>query len=146
MRSCHGVCRRAAPLPHMRARALQAPVPVPVPVVSVSSPISHALALRPAVRSRALLSRAISRLFASVPACRSPAMMCSIFESIAYNARGTDDVLNPAGAAALTGTLYKITSGPKVAVPFAVGLGAAVGTGSFVTKQLSKAGMFKSFF
>ena len=38
------------------------------------------------------------------------AMMCSIFESIAYNARGTDDLLNPAGAAALTGTLYKITS------------------------------------
>ena len=37
-------------------------------------------------------------------------MMCSIFESIAYNVRGEDDLLNPAGAAALTGALYKITA------------------------------------
>ena len=28
------------------------------------------------------------------------AMMASIFESLAYNVRGTDDLLNPAGAAA----------------------------------------------
>ena len=72
-------------------------------------------------------------------------MMGSIFESIAYNVRGTDDLLNPAGAAALTGTLYKITAGPKVALPFALGLGAAAAAGSVVTKQLSKMGVFKSF-
>ena len=37
-------------------------------------------------------------------------MMCSIFESIAYNVRETDDLLNPVGAGALTGVIYKITS------------------------------------
>lgn len=74
------------------------------------------------------------------------AMMCSIFESIAYNVRGEDDLLNPAGAAALTGTLYKITSGPKAAIPFALGLGAAAAAGSVATKQLNKMGILKNFF
>ena len=36
-------------------------------------------------------------------------MMCSIFESLAYNVRDTDDLLNPAGAAAVTGMVYKAT-------------------------------------
>jgi hypothetical protein len=53
-------------------------------------------------------------------------MMCTIFESIAYNVRGEDDLLNPAGAAVLTGTLYKITAGPRVAAAAGLGLGAVV--------------------
>lgn len=74
------------------------------------------------------------------------AMLTSIFESIAYNARGVDDLFNPAGAAALTGTLYKITAGPKVALPFGLGLGALAGIGSLVVKQFSSRGMLKSVF
>lgn len=120
------------------------------------------------------------------------AMMCSLFESIAYNVRGTDDFLNPAGAAALTGTLYKITSvrgafrclrrphtspaacpkerrtraapvpppspahrllflprcaaafrsqGPKIAAPFALGLGAVAAAGSLAAKELAARGV-----
>ena len=42
-------------------------------------------------------------------------MMCSIFESLAYNVRDTDDLLNPAGAAAVTGMIYKATEGPIMA-------------------------------
>ena len=72
------------------------------------------------------------------------AMMTSIFESIAYNARGTDDMLNPAGAAALTGTLYKITSGPKQALAAGVGLGAIAAAASFATKQISSRGLLKN--
>lgn len=72
------------------------------------------------------------------------AMMTSIFESIAYNARGTDDMLNPAGAAALTGTLYKITSGPKQALAAGVGLGAIAAAVSFATKQISSRGLLKN--
>ena len=72
-------------------------------------------------------------------------MMCSIFESLAYNIRGTDDLLNPAGGAALTGMLYKITSGPRVAGIWAAG-GAAVGaTASFAAKQASQRGLLKQF-
>lgn len=37
-------------------------------------------------------------------------MMCSIFESAAYNFRETDDLLNPVGAACATGVIYKITA------------------------------------
>ena len=37
-------------------------------------------------------------------------MMCSIFESAAYNFRDTDDLLNPVGAACATGVIYKITA------------------------------------
>ena len=72
-------------------------------------------------------------------------MMCSIFESIAYNVRDTDDLLNPAGAAALTGTLYKITAGPKAAAAAGLGLGALAAVSSVVTKQLSQRGMLKNF-
>jgi import inner membrane translocase subunit TIM23 len=73
------------------------------------------------------------------------AMMCSIFESIAYNVRGEDDLLNAAGAAALTGSLYKITAGPRAAATMGLGLGAVVTAGAFATKQLSQRGMFKKF-
>jgi hypothetical protein len=37
-------------------------------------------------------------------------MMWSTFETIALSARGEDDLLNPAGAAALTGIIYKSTA------------------------------------
>ena len=37
-------------------------------------------------------------------------MMCSIFESAAFNFRETDDLLNPVGAACATGVIYKITA------------------------------------
>ena len=73
------------------------------------------------------------------------AMMGSIFESLAYNIRGEDDLLNPAGAAALTGVLYKITSGPKVAAAAGLGLGAFAATATLLTKQLSSRGMLKNF-
>ena len=72
-------------------------------------------------------------------------MMCSIFESIAYNVRGTDDLLNPAGAAALTGTLYKMAAGPRIAAMTGMGLGALAAVGSFTTKQFSQRGMLKNF-
>lgn len=73
-------------------------------------------------------------------------MMCTIFESIAYNVRGTDDLLNPAGAAALTGGIYKITAGPRVAGMTAVGLAAVTTVGTFITKQLSsRPGALKFF-
>ena len=65
------------------------------------------------------------------------AMMFSVFESIAYNVRGTDDLLNPAGAAALTGTIYKITHGPRIAGTWGLGLGAFAAVGSFLSKQVS---------
>ena len=74
------------------------------------------------------------------------AMMCSIFESIAFTVRGTDDVLNPAGAAALTGTLYKITAGPRVAAAAGLALSAVVSAGSIASKQLAGRGVLKSFF
>lgn len=73
------------------------------------------------------------------------AMMCSIFESLAYNIRGEDDLLNPAGGAALTGMLYKITSGPRVAAGWAAGLGAIAAAGSFAAQQASKRGLLKQF-
>jgi hypothetical protein len=42
------------------------------------------------------------------------ALMCSFFESVAYNVRGTDDILNPAGAAALNPTTPQpIRAAPK---------------------------------
>ena len=75
------------------------------------------------------------------------AMMCSIFESLAYNIRGTDDMLNPAGAAALTGMLYKITSGPVVAARWAAGLGAIASAGSLAANQLGRRnGLLKNLF
>lgn len=73
------------------------------------------------------------------------AMMCSIFESLAYNIRGEDDLFNPAGAAALTGMLYKVTSGPRIAVTWAAGLGAAAAVVSFAGKQASSRGLLKNF-
>jgi len=73
------------------------------------------------------------------------AMMCSIFESLAYNIRGEDDLLNPAGGAALTGMLYKITSGPKVAAGWAAGLGAFAAAASFASKEAAKRGIAKNF-
>lgn len=69
------------------------------------------------------------------------AMMTSLFESIAYNARGTDDILNPVGAAALTGAIFKSQAGPRIAGATALGLGAMAAVGSFVTKELTSRGM-----
>jgi len=65
------------------------------------------------------------------------AMMGSIFESIAYNVRGEDDIFNAVGAGAVTGALYKITAGPRVAGTFALGLGAVAAAGSLVSKALA---------
>ena len=73
------------------------------------------------------------------------ALMWSVFETIAYTSRGVDDMLNPAGAAVITGGLFRITAGPKVAVTWGVGLGALAAAGSFVTKQFSQRGMLKNF-
>ena len=50
------------------------------------------------------------------------AMMCSIFESLAYNIRETDDLLNPVGAACLTGTIYKVTAVRARALPRRAGM------------------------
>ena len=72
-------------------------------------------------------------------------MMGSIFESLAYNIRGTDDLLNPAGAAAVTGVLYKITAGPRIAAMAGVGLGTFAAAATLLTKQLSSRGMLKNF-
>lgn len=38
------------------------------------------------------------------------ALMWSVFETIAYNARDTDDVLNPAGAGLVTGCIFRSTA------------------------------------
>jgi len=73
------------------------------------------------------------------------AMMASIFESLAYNIRGTDDLLNPAGAAALTGMVYKATAGPRIAASWAAGLGAMAAAASFAAKQASSRGLLKNF-
>ena len=64
------------------------------------------------------------------------ALMCSFFESVAYTVRGTDDILNPAGAAALTGVLYKSTSGARVALPAGLGFGALAALGAFCSRQV----------
>lgn len=72
------------------------------------------------------------------------AMMASIFESFAYTMRGTDDILNPVGAAALTGAIFKSQAGPRMAGTTALVLGTLAGAGSFVTKQLASRGMLKS--
>jgi len=69
------------------------------------------------------------------------AMMTSIFESIAYNARGTDDILNPVGAAAFTGAIFKSQAGPRIAGATALGLGAMAAVGTFVSKELTSRGM-----
>lgn len=75
------------------------------------------------------------------------AMMCSIFEGVAFNARGgVDDIFNPAGAAALTGVIYKMTSGPKAACAAGLGLGAMAAAGSLAMKQLSARGILRSIF
>ena len=63
------------------------------------------------------------------------AMMGSIFESIAYNVRGVDDIFNPAGAAALTGVLYKSTAGPRMSAIAGLGLGAFGAFGAFVSRS-----------
>ena len=65
-------------------------------------------------------------------------MMCSIFESLAYNVRDTDDLLNPAGAAAVTGMIYKATEGPIMAGKWAAALAAGVGAASFAAKQMGQ--------
>ena len=63
-------------------------------------------------------------------------MMGSIFESLAYNLRGeVDDILNPAGAAALTGVLYKSTAGLRMSAAAGVGLGALAAAGAFVSRS-----------
>jgi import inner membrane translocase subunit TIM23 len=69
------------------------------------------------------------------------AMMYSAFESIAHAARETDDFLNPAGAAAVTGCIYKITAGPRVALPAGLALGAFAGVSSFISRQLQQRGL-----
>ena len=73
-------------------------------------------------------------------------MMASIFESLAYNIRGEDDLLNPAGAAALTGIISKSTSGYQVAARWAAGLGAMAAGLSFASKQAASRGILKNFF
>lgn len=73
------------------------------------------------------------------------ALMGSFFESLAYNIRGEDDLLNPAGAAALTGMLYKSAAGPRMAAMAAVGLGTFTAAATLLTKQLSSRGMLKNF-
>ena len=65
-------------------------------------------------------------------------MMCSIFESLAYNVRDTDDLLNPAGAAALTGMIYKATDGPLIAGRWAAALAAGVAGAKFGANLLGQ--------
>lgn len=74
------------------------------------------------------------------------ALMWSVFETIAYTSRGVDDLLNPAGAAAVTGFLYRSTAGPRVAAVTGLGLGALAAAGTFATKHLSQRGMLKNVF
>jgi len=73
------------------------------------------------------------------------AMMWSTFETIALTVRGEDDILNPAGAAALTGLIYKSTAGPRVAAAAGLGLSAFAAGATFLSKQFSQRGMLKSF-
>ncbi|KAL1523696.1 hypothetical protein AB1Y20_018633 [Prymnesium parvum] len=75
----------------------------------------------------------------------SIALMWSVFETIAYSWRGTDDLLNPAGAAVVTGALYRSTAGPRVAAVTGLGLGALAAVGSFAAKHFSQRGMLKNF-
>ena len=72
------------------------------------------------------------------------ALMGSFFESVAYNVRGTDDVLNPAGAAALTGVLYKSTAGARVSAAAGLGLGALAAVGAFVSRQVGAPRVLKN--
>ena len=81
----------------------------------------------------------------SLPPASRAALMGSFFESLAYNIRGEDDLLNPAGAAALTGMLYKSAAGPRIAAMAAVGLGTFTAAATLLTKQLSSRGMLKNF-
>lgn len=69
------------------------------------------------------------------------AMMYSCFETLAFTVRETDDLLNPAGAAAITGCIFKITQGPRVALPAGLALGAFAGISSFISRQLSQRGI-----
>ena len=71
-------------------------------------------------------------------------MMGSIFESLAYNIRGEDDMFNPAGAAALTGMIYKSTSGPRMSAIAGLGLGALAAAGSLVSRQAGSPRVLKN--
>jgi len=73
------------------------------------------------------------------------ALMWSVFETLAFTVRGEDDVLNPIGAALVTGSLYKSFAGPKVAAATGLGLGALVAAGTLGSKQFAQRGMLKNF-
>ena len=62
-------------------------------------------------------------------------MMFSFFESVAFNLRGTDDLLNVAAAGALTGGIFKSTAGAKSAGMAALGFSALMTTGTFISEQ-----------
>uniref|UniRef100_A0A7S3TJ48 Mitochondrial import inner membrane translocase subunit TIM23 n=1 Tax=Strombidinopsis acuminata TaxID=141414 RepID=A0A7S3TJ48_9SPIT len=53
-------------------------------------------------------------------------MMFSLFETIAYNIRGEDDLLNVIGAGALAGGVFKSQSGLRAAGTAAVGMSAVM--------------------
>merc|ERR1712146_798580 len=50
------------------------------------------------------------------------AMMWSVFDSLAVTVRGTDDMFNPVGAAAVTGLIFKSGAGARVAGASGLGL------------------------
>ena len=72
------------------------------------------------------------------------ALMCSFFESLAYNVRGEDHWTNPARAAALTGVLYKSTAGPRVSAAAGLGLGALASVIAFASRAAGAPRMLKN--
>lgn len=66
-------------------------------------------------------------------------MMFSGLETAASAARGEDDMLNPIGAATLTGVLYKMGSGPRAATVAGVIGGGLVAAVTLAGKQLGGA-------
>ncbi|KAJ1619121.1 Tim17/Tim22/Tim23/Pmp24 family-domain-containing protein [Pavlovales sp. CCMP2436] len=66
-------------------------------------------------------------------------MMFSGLETLAGAVRGEDDILNPIGAATLTGVLFKMGSGPRAATVAGVVGGGAVAAMVFAGKQLGGA-------
>ncbi len=65
-------------------------------------------------------------------------MMFSFFESVAYNARGTDDLLNVAGAGAVSGAILKSAAGPRTAGATALGFSALMTAGTFLSDQFGR--------
>ena len=68
------------------------------------------------------------------------AMMYSIFESLAYNVRGEDDLLNPIGAGVLSGAIYKSTAGVRMAGTAGISFGIFALAGAAASKELAKRG------